>query len=119
MAAALTLTLLVAVSVEAQQVRLLVRSSPLAGFRYHEAPYVFSELHIGDRLDLVREPDNPHDPNAVRVDWRGRSLGYIPRQENSAIAWAMDRGESLSARISMLRSHRNPRLRVEFEVYVE
>lgn len=119
--AALAAVLLAAASaaIQAQQVRLLVQSSPLAGFRYHEAPAVFPELRIGDRLDLVREPDNSHDPNAVRVDWRGRSLGYVPRRENSAIAWAMDRGEPLSARISVLRAHRNPRLRVEFEVYIE
>mgnify|MGYP001222823369 FL=1 len=120
-AAALTAALLAAASasVHAQQVRLLVQSSPLAGFRYHEAPRLFPELRIGDRLDLVREPDNPHDPNAVGVEWRGRRLGYVPRRENSALAWAMDRGEPVSARISTLRAHRNPRLRVEFEVFVE
>ena len=120
-AAVLTAALLAAASasVHAQQVRLLVQSSPLAGFRYHEAPGLFPELRIGDRLDLVRESDNPHDPNAVRVEWRGRRLGYVPRRENSALAWAMDRGEPVSARISTLRVHRNPRRRVEFEVFVE
>jgi hypothetical protein len=30
---------------------------------------------------LVREPDNPHDPNAVRVDIGGQTCGYIPRNE--------------------------------------
>jgi hypothetical protein len=120
-AAVLTAALLAAASapVHAQQVRLLVQSSPLAGFRYHEAPGLFPELRIGDRLDLVRESDNPHDPNAVRVEWRGRRLGYVPRRENSALAWAMDRGEPVTARISILRAHRNPRRRVEFEVFVE
>ena len=120
-AAVLTAALLAAASasVQAQQVRLLVQSSPLAGFRYHEAPRLFPELRIGDRLDLVRESDNPHDPNAVRVDWRGRRLGYVPRRENPALAWAMDRGEPISARISSLRMHRNPRQRVEFEVFIE
>src|SRR5689334_23732236 len=33
-------------------------------------------------LDLVREPENPHDANAVRVEWRGRKLGYVPRRDN-------------------------------------
>jgi len=123
-AAVLTAALLAAAAsasapVHAQQVRLLVQSSPLAGFRYHDAPGLFPELRIGDRLDLVRESDNPHDPNAIRVEWRGRRLGYVPRRENSALAWAMDRGEPVTARISTLRTHRNPRLRVEFEVFVE
>jgi len=100
-------------------VRLLVQSSPLAGFRYGEAARLWALLNPGDALELVREPDNPHDANAVRVDWRGLKLGYVPRSENGALAWAMDRGESLRARVSRLAEHRNPRRRIEFEVYVE
>jgi hypothetical protein len=103
----------------AQSVRLLVQSSPLAGFRYHEAAAAWKDLAVGDRLDLVREPANPHDANAVRVEWRSRKLGYVPRAENAALAWAMDRGERVTARISVLREHRNPRMRIEFEVFVE
>lgn len=103
----------------AQAVKLLVQSSPLAGFRYHEAAKVWDELRVGDRLDLVREPGNAYDFNAVRVEWRGRMLGYVPRAENQALAWAMDRGETVSARVSVLRSHANPRKRVEFEVFVD
>ncbi len=108
-----------ALAAPAQTVRLLVQSSPLAGYRYAEGAQVWPELAVGDRLDLVREPDNAYDRNAVRVDWRGRKLGYVPRAENEALAWAMDRGERVSARISRLRVHPNPRLRIEFEVFVE
>lgn len=111
--------LLAAGATQAQTVKLLVQSSPLAGFRYAEANQVWSELRIGDPLELVREPDNPHDRNAVRVNWRGRKLGYVPRAENEALAWAMDRGERVTARISRLQEHPNPRLRIEFEVLVE
>ena len=100
-------------------VRLLVQNSPLAGFRHAEAAEVWPHLSAGDALDLVREPDNPHDANAVRVEWRGRKLGYVPRAENGALAWAMDRGESLRARVSRLAEHHNPRRRIEFEVYIE
>ena len=100
-------------------VRLLVQSSPLAGYRHAEAPEVWPLLRVGDRLQLAREPDNPHDANAVRVLWQGRKLGYVPRAENAALAWALDRGESLQARISVLREHRNGRRRMEFEVSME
>ena len=99
--------------------RLLVQSSPLAGFRHGEAAQVWTQLRNGDSLDLVREPENPHDANAVRVEWRGRKLGYVPRSENGALAWAMDRGDALKARVSRLIEHRNPRKRIEFEVYLE
>lgn len=103
----------------AQQVRLLVQSSPLAGFRYHQAPEVWREMRVGDALRLEREPDNVHDARAINVQWRGHKLGYVPRAQNAALAWAMDRGENLDARVSRLQPHRNPRKRIEFEVYVE
>lgn len=103
----------------AQGVKFLVQRSPLAGFRHHEAAAVWSELAVGDRLDLLREPANPHDANAVRVEWRGRTLGYVPRAQNQALAWAMDRGEPVTARIASLRIAGNSRRILEFEVFVE
>lgn len=103
----------------APRLRLLVQESPLAGYRYAAAADVWPLLRVGDALELSREPDNPHDPNAVRVQWRGRKLGYVPRRENAALAWGLDRGEPLRARISRLEPHPNPARRVRFEVYVE
>jgi hypothetical protein len=46
-------------------------------------------------------------------------LGYVPRRENGALAWGLDRGTPLRARISALAEHPNPARRVRFEVYVE
>jgi len=103
----------------AQSVQLLVQSSPLAGFRYGEGASLWPQMQQGDALELVREADNPHDPNAVRVEWRGRKLGYVPRRENAAIAWGLQRGAPLRARVSRLTEHPNPARRVEFEVYIE
>ena len=101
------------------RIQLLVQSSPLAGFRYGEALAAWPLLQPGDALELVREADNPHDPNAVRVEWRGRRLGYVPRRENAALAWGLDRGTPLRARVSRLAEHPNPARRIEFEVYIE
>ena len=101
------------------RVRLVVQSSNLAGFRYHEAAGVWAELRIGDVLELAREPDNPHDANAVSLSWRGRKLGYVPRRDNGVLAWSLDRGDTLRARISRLTHHPNPARRIEFEVYAE
>ena len=100
-------------------VQILVQSSPLAGYRHGEATAVWPLLRLGDPLELVREAQNPNDANAVRVDWRGRKLGYVPRRENAALAWGMDRGTPLRARVSRLVEHRNRARRIEFEVYLE
>ncbi|MBA3998685.1 MAG: HIRAN protein [Candidatus Accumulibacter sp.] len=102
----------------AETVKILVQSSPLAGSQYYAATEVWPALKVGDRLTLTREPDNRHDRHAVRVDWNGRQLGYVPRAENRAVAGALDRGEKIEARISRLRAERDPWRRVEFEVYL-
>ena len=113
--------LLLALQATAQEprVRLLVQSSPLAGYRYGEGAEVWPLLREGDALTLVPEPGNPHDPNAVRVEWRGRKLGYVPRRQNAALAWGLARGTPLRARVSRLAEHPNPARRIEFEVYIE
>jgi hypothetical protein len=56
-----------------------VQSSPLAGFQFYAGSALWDEMKAGDPLVLVREPDNSHDAGAVRVEWRGRKLGYLPR----------------------------------------
>jgi len=114
-----SLLIVLALPAHGQSVQFLVQNSPLAGFRYAEAAAVMPLLQEGDALALVREADNPHDPNAVRVEWNGRKLGYVPRRENAALAWGHDRGTPLRARVSRLAEHPNPARRIEFEVYLE
>jgi hypothetical protein len=111
--------LLLWASAHADEVRVLVQSSPLAGFHHYAGVQVWRDLRVGDALELAREPDNPHDRNAVAVRWRGHKLGYVPRRENGALAWGLDRGTPLRARISALAEHPNPARRVRFDVYVE
>lgn len=99
--------------------RILVQNSPLAGFQFHEGKQLWKALKVGDALTLVREPDNPHDPRAVRVDWNGHVLGYVPRAENEAVARQLDRGNRLEARIVRLNKSRDPWKRIEFEVFLK
>jgi hypothetical protein len=117
--AALLLALSPCAQGQTPAIRILVQSAPLAGARYGEAAALWPLLRLGDPLELVREADNPKDGNAVRVDWRGRKLGYVPRRENAALAWGIDRGTPLRARISRLDEHPNPARRIEIEVYLE
>ena len=95
---------------------IVVQRSPLAGFHHHDAVETWRQMTVGDRLQLVRETDNPYDPNAVRVEWRGMKLGYVPQRDNAAVARQMDRGAALEARVALLRENRNRSVRVEFEV---
>ena len=109
---------LASLAVQAQEIKILVQSSPLAGFQFHAGAALWGRLQVGDALTLVREPENAHDSRAVRVEWRGVQLGYLPRAENEAVAAAMDRGEHVEGRIAALVSHKNPWRRVRIEVFV-
>lgn len=105
-------------TVLAQQVRVLVQRSPLAGYQFHAGTTVWANLQVGDTLHLVREPDNRHDANAIRVEWQGQQLGYLPRAENQAVAAELDRGTPVEARISRLREAKNPWQRVLIDVFI-
>ncbi len=103
----------------AAEARIIVQQSPLAGFQYYDGKVLWDNMRVGDALVLVREAQNPHDANAVRVEWKGQPLGYLPRRDNADVARQMDRGEKLQARIVRLTEARNPWQRVQFEVYAE
>ena len=97
---------------------ILLQDSPLAGFQYHAGKTLWPQMQVGDALTLIREPDNPHDAKAVRVEWQGHKIGYVPRRENADVARFMDGGQKLVARISRLAEVRDPWSRVRFEVLI-
>jgi HIRAN domain len=98
--------------------RILIQSSPVAGFQFHEGRQVWDQMKVGDALALVREPTNAHDARAVRVEWKGHMLGYVPRAGNETVARQLDLGNRIEARIVRLTKHRDPWKRIEFEVFL-
>jgi len=97
---------------------ILLQDSPLAGFQYHAGKSLWPQMQVGDALTLIREAENPFDANAVRVEWQGQKIGYVPRRENADVARFMDRGQNLEARIARLAEVRDPWSRVRFEILI-
>ena len=61
--------------------------APLVGMKYHPgAAEALSQLAMGDSVQLVREPENEHDENAIMVKTGDVLLGYIARE--FAAQWA-------------------------------
>jgi hypothetical protein len=59
--------------------------------------YTISRLTIGDRIILQREPENPHDSNAVLVlDSSGAELGYLKREVALWFAKLLDSGRQFN-----------------------
>ncbi len=113
----ISLFALLCLNAQAQTIRMLVQSSPLAGFSHYDAEANFDAMKVGDDLTLVREPSNSYDANAVRVEWHGAKLGYLPRSENRTVAKEMDRGGKIEVRVAHLRQHPNPRARLLIDVF--
>ena len=100
------------------QTHILLQDSPLAGFQYHAGKTLWPQMRVGDALALIREPDNSHDAKAVRVEWQGHQIGYVPHRENADVARFMDGGQTLVARITRLAEGRDPWSRVRFEILI-
>ena len=64
----------------------------------------------GSPLELCRDPDNPHDPNAIAVH-AGEQVGWVPRELAAELAPKLDAGEPWSALVlrEQRRSPRDPR----------
>jgi hypothetical protein len=94
---------------------LVIQHSRLAGFRHHAAPDSWPALRPGSPLTLSAEADNPHDPQAVAIYWRGRKLGYLPRAENLVAARLLARRRPLGGRIRRLlpKADHDQRLQIE------
>ena len=101
---------------KAEKRRVLIQECKVAGFQFHSGEDVWADLSVGDALALVREQSNQHDASAVAVWFHDHQLGYIPRGDNSAIAQMLDRGESLTARITQLKVADDPWERIRIEV---
>lgn len=61
----------------------------LVGETYFEgAGNVIKMIALTDNLELVRQPENPHDPNAIGVFKDGQQLGFIPKQDAALLIGA-------------------------------
>ena len=76
-----------------------LRVAGVAGARHHHADALASEaVAPGRPLELRREADNPHDPNAIAVHAApGEKVGFVPREVAAELAPELDRGRPWSA----------------------
>lgn len=99
--------------------RMVWGALPVAGFQYYAGQRAWEGLKAGDGLTLVRETGNPHDANAIRIEWRGEMLGFVPRAGNVSVAKLMDKGVKVSGRIVHLQPGRSHWQRILFEIVLE
>lgn len=96
----------------------LLQTSPVTGFQYYDGDLLWDTLQKDDILQLVPEPENQHDEQAVKVMHGGNQLGYVPRRDNTAISQMLHREQPLIARIGELQQSNNPSARVMMHIYM-
>lgn len=70
--------------------RRLLLDHAVAGLHHHVDRSTVDDMREGHELTLTREPSNPYDRNAVRIDWRGVKIGYVPAAFSSIISALLD-----------------------------
>src|SRR4051794_10362824 len=89
-----------------------LRVAGVAGAGRHPAEALQSDAAApGKPLTLRRDPDNPHDPNAIAVEAAGEQVGWVPREVAAELAPGLDSGDEWSALVlrEQRASPRDPR----------
>jgi hypothetical protein len=61
------------------------------------------QMAVGDKVDLVREPDNPHDPSAVGVySDRGIRIGFLGADRCGWVGSKISRGMDVRAAVERI-----------------
>jgi hypothetical protein len=79
--------------------------------RFHGEALASDAAEPGSPLELRRDPDNEHDPNAIAVHAGDAQVGWVPRAVAEEVAPAIDAGEPYSAIVlrEQRASPRDPR----------
>jgi hypothetical protein len=76
----------------------------VAGARFQAVTLESEAAAPGRPLELRRDPDNEHDPNAIAVLAGGAQVGWVPRELAAELAPELDAGRPWSG--AVLREHR-------------
>lgn len=79
---------------------------------------IYENLEEGEKLNLYREPDNEHDPQAISIETsRKEKIGYVPRQDNVIFSRLMDAGKNLFAKVED-KEMRGKWARIKINIYL-
>ncbi|TAH44002.1 MAG: hypothetical protein EYC69_01325 [Bacteroidetes bacterium] len=77
----------------------------IRGFQYYRGPDLIHSMRKGDKLTIVREPDNKFDKNAIALYYQNQKIGFVPREKNAVLSRLLDSGRlDLSSEILELRN---------------
>ncbi len=92
----------------------------VAGMRYWDGALVLSKLEPGEKLQLILEPHNSHDSDAVAIYFNNKKIGYIPQELNFFPAQLLRFGHQnvLECRILKVDKNADPWKQLRVGLYV-
>ncbi len=93
----------------------------ITGFQHWDGALVLNNLKPGMAVDLVAEPENPYDPEAVALFYQGVKLGYVPSSQNSTLSLMAFYGHAgiFEARVLQVKPDADPWEQVRIGVFVK
>ena len=71
----------------------------IAGVKFHQYKTVLNDVSEGNTLQLIPEPSNKFDPNAVQIYFdngdKAAFLGFVPKKFSSEVSALMEVGIEL------------------------
>lgn len=90
-------------------------STKVVGARHrndHELKLAIA-IEDGSEVELVRDPHNPYDSNAIKVEVEGHHIGFIPKATAADLAPLLDTGHQFSAVVSGHHTYYEPALEID------
>lgn len=92
----------------------------IAGVQHHKLRTILNEVNEGDYLQLVPEPTNQFDSNAVRIEKEmldeNVMTGYVPRKFSSEVSALLQTADSVDCVITKLNKQAKPWEMAEVEI---
>ncbi|MEZ4838839.1 HIRAN domain-containing protein [Flavobacterium sp.] len=89
------------------------------GFQYYNGPKIIEEINKSGLLEMVREPKNKYDKNAIALHFNHQKIGFIPRESNEMIATLIDTGLlNLQAEITHIEKRAMDWEKIHVAIYV-
>ncbi len=80
---------------------------------------LIKKLQVGQRLKLVREPNNLNDKNAVKItNQDGEKIGYVACDVNEIITRLLDGGKDVFAEITTIEQL-GPWNKIDVGIYID
>lgn len=90
----------------------------VAGVTFRNAQSILPTIKRGAVLTLVRERNNEHDSNAVKVMYGAKQIGYLNRDVAADVAPIIDSGGSVSATVVEITGGRGKTYGCNIEITV-